>query len=290
MKYQMDLPLHQDITARFVPKIVALMVYLGSLCFVFTLFMIHSSSSWEKEFTTHLSVEIPSLNDAPATALQNKVLKLLDQTPGVGQATVVPQKEMGDLFRSLLGEEIKVDVFSLPVMVDISLEPGEKMDVQALEGALRKISPHIHLTDHRDWQRQVSNLIHACVFIAFFVTTLTLFAALVTATFATKTSLLIHHRVVEILNLIGATDSYIAKQFQMHTLKQALIASGIGAAGAFITFFVIVTLLENVGLPLALHSSFFFQALCVFILAPFLTAAIMMLTVYYSVMRELRSC
>lgn len=92
MNHQMDLPLHQDITARFVPKIVALMVYLGTLCFVFTLFMIHSSSSWEKEFTTHLSVEIPSLNDVPATALQDKVLKLLNQTPGVEHAVAVPKR------------------------------------------------------------------------------------------------------------------------------------------------------------------------------------------------------
>lgn len=197
---------------------------------------------------------------------------------------------MGDLFRSLLGEELKVDVFSLPVMVDLSLSAGKDMDIQTLETALRRISPHIHLTDHREWQRQVSNLIHACVYIAFFVTVLTLFAALVTATFATKTSLLIHHRVIEILSLIGATDSYIAKQFQMHTLSQALLASAMGSAGAFLTFFAIVTLLENAGLPLALHSSFFIQALCVFILAPFLTAAIMMMAVYYSVMRELRSC
>lgn len=290
MKQQMDLPLHQDITARFVPKIVALMVYLGTLCFVFTLFMIHSSSSWEKEFKTHLSVEIPSLNNVPATALQNKVLKLLHQTPGVEYAAVVPQKEMGDLFRSLLGEELKVDVFSLPVIVDVSLSAGKDVDIQTLETSLRRISPHIHLTDHREWQRQVSNLIQACVYIAFFVTVLTLFAALATATFATKTSLLIHNRVIEILSLIGATDSYIAKQFQMHTLSQALLASAMGSAGAFLTFFAIVTLLENVGLPLALHSSFFIQALSVFILAPFLTAAILMMAVYYSVIRELRSC
>jgi len=237
MNYQTDLPLHQDITARFVPKIVALMVYLGALCFVFTLFMIHSSSSWEKEFTTHLSVEIPSLNNVPATALQEKVLKLLTQTAGVGAAAVVPQKEMGDLFRSLLGEEIKVDAFSLPVLVDVSLGTQNEVDIKTLETALQRISPHIHLTDHREWQRQVSNLIHTSVFIAFFVTALTLFAALVTATFATKTSLLIHRGVIEILSLIGATDAYIARQFQMHVLSQALMASALGAGGAFVTFF-----------------------------------------------------
>src|SRR5476651_1949064 len=97
-----DLPLNKDITARFVPKIVALMVYLGTLCFVFTLFMIHSTSLWEKEFTTHLSLELPISNGVSPSPLQHKVFELLNKTPGIQHAAVVPQKEMVALFHSLL--------------------------------------------------------------------------------------------------------------------------------------------------------------------------------------------
>lgn len=288
MRGQYDLPLNKDITARFVPKIVALMVYLGTLCFVFTLFMIHSADSWEKEFTTHLSIEIPTLNDVSSSALQSKVFELLNRTPGVQHAAAVPQKEMAALFDSLLGKEINIDLFSLPVVIDVSLDKKEQIDIQALETSLKRISPHIHLMDHRAWQTQVSNLIQTSVLIAFFITTLTLLAALATANFATKTSLLIHRQVIEVLNLIGATNSYIAKQFQVHILKQALVASVMGSSFAFLTFFGLVTLLEKAGLPFVLHSSFFSQALCVFALAPFLTACAMMISVRFAVMKALR--
>src|SRR5204863_7528752 len=132
--------------------------------------------------------------------------------------------EMASLFRSLLGEEINIELFSLPAIIDVSLDIPEKINIPQLENNLKNISPQIHLTDHRTWQVQVSNLIHATVFIAFFITILTLLATLATATFATKTSLLIHHQVIEILSLIEATNSYIAKQFQNHALKQTLIA------------------------------------------------------------------
>lgn len=289
MNTQYDLPLNKDISARFVPKIVALMVYLGALCFVFTLFMIHSAASWEKEFTTHLSIEIPTLNTASSSVLQSKVFELLNRTPGVQHAEAVPQKEMATLFRSLLGDEINIDLFSLPVVIDVSLNKQENIDIPSLEIYLKHISPHIHLTDHRTWQTQVSNLIHTSVFIALFITVLILGAALATVTFATKTSLLIHRHVIEVLNLIGATNSYIAKQFQIHVLKQALIASVIGSSFAFLTFFGLITLLEKAGFPFSLQSSFFSQALSVFVLAPFVTAGSLMLSVRFAVMKALRS-
>jgi cell division transport system permease protein len=288
MSNQYDLPLNKDITARFVPKIVALMVYLGTLCFVFTLFMIHSTSLWEKEFTTHLSIEIPTINGASSSALQYKVFELLNRTPGIQQAAAVPQKEMVALFRSLLGEDVNIDLFSLPVVIDVSVNEQEKVDIQRLETYLKSISPQIHLTDQRTWQKQVSNLIHTGVFIAFFITILTLLAALATATFATKTSLLIHRQVIEVLSLIGATDSYISKQFQVHALKQALIASTVGSSLAFLTFFALITLLEQLDLPCAVNTSFFSQALCIFALAPFLTAFSMMISVRFAVMKALR--
>lgn len=288
MSSRYDLPLNNDMTARFVPKIVGLMVYLGTLCFVFTLFMIHSAAVWEKEFTTHLSIEIPTLEASSSNSVQSKVFELLNQTPGVQHAAPVPQKEMAALFRSLLGEDINIDLFSLPTVIDISLNDQKKVDLKALESSLNDISPLIHLTDHRNWQTQVSNLIYTTVFIALFITTLTLFAALASAIFATKTSLLIHHQVVEILSLIGASDSYIAKQFQVHALKQGFIASVIGSSLAFLTFFSVITLLEKADLPCAFNSSFFSQTLCVFVLAPFLTALTMMVSVRFAVMKALR--
>ncbi|MBA3813072.1 MAG: hypothetical protein H0X26_01045 [Alphaproteobacteria bacterium] len=289
MSHHHDLPLNKDITARFVPKIVALMVYLGTLCFVFTLFMIHSSALWENQLTTPLSVEMPTLKTTEANSLPSRVLDLLNQTPGIQHAAVVPQKEMASLFHSLLGEDIDVDLFSLPIIIDVSLNNQEKVNFQRLEAGLKNISPHVHVTDHRGWQIQVSNLFHTSIFIAFFITILILFGALATATFATKTSLLIHGQVIEILSLVGATNSYIAKQFQVHAFKQALIASIIGSSFAFLTFFGLVILLEKAELPFVVHSSFFSQTLWVFGLAPVFMAFAMMLSVRIAVMKVLRS-
>ncbi len=282
-----DLPLKNDIAARFVPKIVALMVYLGTLCFVFTLFMVHSTESWEKQFSTQLTLEIPTTNKASSAVLQTRVLQLLQRTPGILNATPVPHKEMADLLQGLLGEEVNVEHLTLPIVIDITLNGKEIVDVPTLEAHLKNISPQIHLSDHRGWQNQVSGLIHTSIMIALVVTVLILLGALVTTTFATRTSLLIHRQVIEVLSLIGATPTYIANQFQRNAFKQGLIASGIGSGLAFVTFIGILYLMENAGFSATVRSSFFFEALCVFLFVPLFTAASMMISVRFAVMKEL---
>lgn len=288
MKRQQDLPLKKGIAARFLPQIVGLMMYLGTLCFVFTLFMVQATQSWKNELTTQLTLEIPTTLGGASTALQSRILEVLTRTPGIQSATVVPQKEVTDLLHSLLGNEVNMDLFSLPVIIDISLNEKEVVDIPSLEAHLKVISPQLQLNDHRSWQGKVSRLIHMSVAIASTLTLLILFVALAVTIFATRTSLMIHRQVIEVLSLIGATPSYIANQFQMNALKQGLMASAIGSGLAFLTYMGILMFLEGGEFPFS-EPIFFLQPICVFIGAPVLAALLMMISVRFSVMRALRS-
>lgn len=283
-----DLPLQNDIAARFVPKIVGLMVYLGSLCFVFTLFLFYATRSWEMQLTTDLSIEIPTFSEISSTVLETRVLHLLSRTPGIQEAKVIPQKEMETLFQSLIGEKMNTEFLSLPILIDITLNGKESIDMKSLVTHLKNISPHIQLIDHRSWQSQIYSLIQTSVLLALLVSCLIFFAALATTTFVTRTSLLIHRQIIEILSLIGAPNSYIAKQFQMNALKQGLIAGAFGSLCAFLTFLGIVLLFERTGFSFFINTAFFFQAICIFMIAPFLTAFAMMLSARLAVMKGLR--
>ncbi len=288
MTSRQDLPLKTDIAARFVPKIVALMVYLGTLSFVFTLFLIESTFSWEKQLKTHLSIEIPTFPGTSPDALEGRVVEMLSKTPGVQTAQPVSQSEMKSLFQSIFGQEVNPDIMSLPIVIDVSLNGQEKVDPETLIALLKNISPYIHLVDHRIWQAQVFRVIQTTVIIASVITLLILCAALTITTFATRTSLLIHRQVIEVLSLIGAPSSYIAKQFQFNALKQGFIASSFGSLFAFFTFFGMATLLEKAELFSIAQSVFFFDSLFVFFLIPLLTSLSMMISARWAVMRELR--
>ncbi len=287
MKYQNDLPLRKDIAARFVPKIVGLMAYLGSLCFVFTLFMFHATQLWEKQLTTDISIEIPTFSVQSSQVLESRVLSVLNGMQGIREAKVIPQGEITQIFQSLVGETISPDVVSLPVIIDVSFSGKEAIDLHSLKARLQNISPHIQIVNHREWQSQVSNLIQTGVLLSLLISCLILFAAVATTTFATNTGLLIHRQIIEVLSLIGATNSYIAKQFQYNALRQGLFSGAIGAFFAFLTFLFITFLFESAGFTFVMDTSFFFQAMSIFILFPFCTAILMMGAARLAVMKVL---
>jgi len=284
-----DLPLKNDIAARFLPLIVGLMVYLGTLCLVFTLFITQTTRSWEMQFTSHLTVEIPTSPTLASGPLQAQVLTLLKQTPGIRQASAVPPKDLEKLLASLLETKTPIDATMLPILIDISLEEKKNLDTPALTKKLQSISPHIQLIDDREWQHQVSGLIDMIVLLASLLTVLILGTTLVTTTFATRTSLLIHRQIIEVLHLIGATNTYIGQQFQKHALRQGLIASTIGSGVACFTFGSVVFLLKKAGFSAAFDTVFFSEALCIFALAPFITSVAMMIAARLTVMRALAS-
>lgn len=289
MNNRQDLPLKNDIAARFLPIIVGLMVYLGSLCCVFTFFVLDSSSSWKSQLTTHVTLELPTSSPIESASLQARVLQLLNKTPGVQQAAAVPQKDLEALLQSLMGTGVALNLPSLPILIDVSLIDDEPVDLANLEAHLKNISPQIQMINHRGWQAQVVNLIRASVFLTSMLTFLILLSALIATTFAVRTSLLIHRQVIDVLHLIGATNEYIAKQFQFHILKQGLVASTLGASFAFLTFMGIVTLLDKTGFSFEFKSSFFVHALCIFSLSPFVTGFFMMFSARFTVMRGLKS-
>jgi len=182
-----------------------------------------------------------------------------------------------------------MDPQALPVLIDIALADEAAFNVSLLTQALKAISPQIQIIDDREWQHQVSNLIRTVVILASLLTFLILLATLVTTTFATRTSLLIHRQIIEVLHLIGATNIYISQQFQRHTLRQGLIAGTVGSTLACLTFGGVVLLLQKVGFSSSCAPAFFSEALCVFIFAPFITSLFMTLTTRLTVMRELHS-
>ena len=289
MKKDQDLPLKNDIAARFVPKIVILMVHLGTLCFTFTFFLIHSTRIWEEKLTTDLSIEVPLFSEVPSPNLQTQVFDLLKRTPGVANIDIVSQTEMKTLFHSLLGEDTNIEAFPLPTIIDVGLNRNESFDIKGLEFHLKNISATIQIVDHRSWHGQVSNLLFTGISLALLLTFLILFSTLVTTFFATRTSLLIHREVIEVLSLIGATPIYIAKQFQRNAFKQGIIASSIGSLLGLCTFLGITFLFENAGLPFIVSETFIFEAALIFIIAPFITSFFMMISARAAVMKALCS-
>jgi len=220
---RLDLPLDRDGSVRFLPWIVALMVYLASLALAGTLVVRDGVARWDRGLSGTLTVELPaaSAGNRDDGAIE-QALKVLRTTPGVVRADAFDAQRTAELLEPWLGNDIDAADLPLPRLIDVHVEPSAGVDLAALGQRLAAAVPGAKLDDHRRWLDRVLRTAVAIEVVAGLVVALVGVAAVLAVIFATRTGLAVHHGIVEVLHLIGARDGYIARQFERHALRLGL--------------------------------------------------------------------
>jgi cell division transport system permease protein len=285
-----DLPLGEDGSGRYVPWIVALMVYLAALAITGGLVAARMVDLWVAGIENTITVEIvPALDsDAGTDARVRSALELLRTTAGVRSATPVPPSKVADLLSPWVGSGDLPSDLPIPRLIDVRLEPGTQLDVAALATQIEALVPGAHLDDHRLWRERLATFGRSVIAAAVLVVALVGTTAAAIVVFATQASLAIHREVIKLLHLIGARESYIARQFQRHFFALALKGGLIGTA------FGAVTLLALGWMARPLEGTFFppltlTPTACIALAAlPAAAAALSMLTARLTVVRALK--
>jgi cell division transport system permease protein len=231
-----DLPLERDALGRFLPWLIAFMVFLAILSMAGALVLTGLSKRWDKGLSATLTIEIAP-DVAPDGALRppdaemlERVLATVRERSGVVSAAVVPPERVNRLLEPWLGGAAQAADLPLPTLIDVSIDPDRPVDVQALSRRLAAVSDAIAVDDHRLWLDRLLSLFRAVEALAAFVVTLIAVATVGTVVFTTRTGLAVHGDAIEVLHLIGAHDSYIARQFARRALLLGLQGGVIGAA------------------------------------------------------------
>jgi cell division transport system permease protein len=232
-----DLPLAADESSRFMPWIVALMVYLAALALAGALVAQSAVERWSRNLLGSLTVEIMPSDDSDPKAANVRVesaTALLLGTPGVAAAEVLSDERIAGLLAPWLGSA-DLGELPLPVLIDVQLKPDATVDLAALGARLADAVPGARLDDHQRWLKRLVSLGRVVELVAAAVLVLIAAAAAAVTAFSTRTALAIHHGVIQVLHLIGAQDSYVARQFQAHALALALRGGLYGLAAAAAT-------------------------------------------------------
>jgi cell division transport system permease protein len=230
---RLDLPLERDGSVRFLPWIVALMVYLASLALAGTLTVREAVVRWDRGLTGTATVELPAGSRGDGAV--ERALKVLKSTPGVVRADPFDARRTAALLEPWLGKDIDAEALPLPRLIDVEIEPRASLDLAALGQRLAAEVPGAQLDDHRRWLDRVIRAALAIEIVAGLVVVFVGLAAVLAVVFATRTGLAVHHGIVEVLHLIGARDGYIARQFEWHALRLGFRGGVAGLALAIAT-------------------------------------------------------
>lgn len=284
-------PLNSDATGRFLPWLVAVMVYLAALALVSAMAMSKIVTRWDHGLSGQITVQLPvTENDLTETEIatrRDEVLALLRQSPGVLSADHIGRDETAALLEPWLGQASGLSELPLPDLIAVEIDQLDPPSTAQLTARLIEIVPGATIDDHQRWLGNLLNLARSIEIVATLVVFLVGLSAVIMVVFVTRMGLAVHYQIVELLHLVGAQDSYIAREFQVHSLKLGFFGGLVGLILAAVTILGITQLLGQA--DTALLPALTLKPLEWAILAalPLASALVAMLTARLTVLRTL---
>jgi cell division transport system permease protein len=235
-----DIPFARDGSVRFLPWLIALMVYLAGLALAGTLLLNAALGDWNRGLTGVMTVELPPAANAQDGDAEVKLaVALLRTTSGVVGAKPLPRAEVAKLVEPWLGGGEAVAQLALPRLIDVRIDPTNRPDFADLRAKLAAAAPGAMLDDARRRFDRLFDLGLSVEVTALAIVVLIGLAAMLTTVFTTRAGLAVHQNVIEILHILGAHDSYIARQFARQALGLGLRGGLIGLALAIVTLAIL---------------------------------------------------
>lgn len=212
---------------------------------------------WRGQLASQITIEVMPANSRDAFSndqsrdLANKIKQVSLSFAEVLDVEEISKARMASWLEPWLGAGNVIDDLPIPILFAITVKPGKKINLVKLRASIHEFAPDARIEDHQAWFSatldKANVLLHIShVFILIFIITSALVIAL-----SAHQALAIHRESLLILSLVGATPSYIARQFQRHGISVTLK----GIIAGFFTF-LLISLSMQAALPENIQSFF----------------------------------
>jgi cell division transport system permease protein len=254
-----DLPLAEGPASRFVPWIIAFMIYLTCLVTLGMLMIQSSIRQWDTTFSGTLTLEIPYASDVSPSTQAEKIKTLLafiGETLPVEKTQHIETHKIEELLEPWLGKGNITDDLPLPTLIDVHLKAGPSPNIPHLIQELQQILPGVTIEDHGQWRQMVVRLFKSGEYLGLWFSILIVLSTVITIIFSTHTELTIHRKIVDILQTVGAHDRYVAWQFQRHALHLGVQAATISLCLIGGTFIFLGGIISQINFDLLRNLTF----------------------------------
>jgi cell division transport system permease protein len=237
-RFRTDLPLDRDSTARFLPWIIGFMVYLAMIAATIALVVDHATQRWQRDLGGQVTIELPMPPGEDSSARAERIDAAVNQiarTEGVVSTRLLDETEVAYLLSPWLGDTANQLGIPLPDLIAVTVRPDAHPDLSDLAARLQDASPGAIIDDHADFNARAMNFLKTVEVLAVSLLALVLAATAGVVAFVARAGLSIHRRIVEIVHLVGAHDSYVARQFQAQAFRYGFVGAVIGSLLAALT-------------------------------------------------------
>lgn len=288
---QSELPLKYDRANFFLEVSTTISVFLFSLVLA-AYFLINSMIlSWNNSIANGLTVQImPAENALTAdeeVLYVNKVVHFFEAQDNVSKVILINDEQMNRLMSPWIGNHVDISSLPLPKLLDVRLKKNAKFDYDQTAQNLKDIAPYASIDSHGMWLQKLVHFASTLRILSLFILLLVLSVTAFAIFYAVETSLKVHKNIIEILHIMGATDSYIAKQYASRSFFVGLFSGIIGLVAGLIVIMTISHIATSLQTGLLESVNFGGYSWFCIISLPLWTAILSMCTAYVSVKQSL---
>ena len=225
-----------SIAGRSLTAVVAIMTFLAVISTGAVLIVVKSANDWQSDVGREITIQVRPIANRNIETDVRTAVSIAGSTAGIADVRAYTKEESQQLVEPWLGSGLALGELPIPRMIVVKLQPGAVADLSALRSRLTAQVPSAILDDHRGWIDRMRTMADAAVIGGLAILALVVAATVLSVTFATRGTMAANRPIVEVLHYVGATDGFVAGQFQRHFLLLGLKGGAIGGGAAILLF------------------------------------------------------
>jgi cell division transport system permease protein len=216
---------------------MAVMSYLACLAIGALILVERAVTSWTSGLSQEMTIQVAHRRGADIEKELARAYAIASNFPGVVKAEVLAAEDGTKLLEPWLGSRA-LEGLPVPRLIRVVLDPAKQPDPEALERELMEVKG-AHLDTHRKWEAELTRMARALSVLSYSILLLISVSAIAIVIFATRAVLQANKPIVDLLHLVGARDSYIARQIDGRFLRTGMLSGFIGVGLGLLTFLLL---------------------------------------------------
>jgi len=216
-----------------IPWVIAILIALVVIAAAGGLSLRNLAQNARADLADAVTVQIIEA-DAEARGVQtDAAAQALSSHPLVTSVRVVPEDELQELLEPWLGASAASDNVPIPALIDVELSRRASSDElaqlqTALDAALVPLGGGARVDAQSQWLRPVYDALSALQYLALALIALISLATAAAVWLASRNAFINHRETVEIVHLLGGTDTQVTRMFERSVIREAAFGALIG--------------------------------------------------------------
>jgi cell division transport system permease protein len=228
----------RSVAGRTLVLLIAIMTFLSGVTLGGVVLVQKSAIAWSSDVGREVTIQIRPIEGEVMESNIRTAIALAEAVPGVTDAHAISLEDSQKLLEPWLGSGLDLSQLEIPRLIVVELGDPKQVDLGLLERDLTSVKGAT-LETHAAWRQQLNTMAGTLVLSGVLVLALIVLATVLAVVFATRGTMASNREIVDVLHFIGASNAFIAGEFQGRFLSLGFRGGVIGGLGAVLFFFLV---------------------------------------------------